>query len=77
MTLGERRVRISFNPGGNELVNTIKRASADLIDLVGQIPKPENDEATTAEIGRLKALAMTHVEDAAMWAVKAATTEPI
>lgn len=73
MTTGEYRVGITFNPGGNEMVNRIKQAAADLIDLVESIPKPENDVATTNEIGRLKSLAMTHIEDAAMWAVKAAT----
>ena len=28
------------------------------------------------EVGRLKALAQTHIEDGAMWAVKAATKKP-
>jgi hypothetical protein len=68
MTKGEYRVGISFNPGGNEMVNRIKRAAADLIDMVlEEIP----DEPT--EVIRLKALAATHIEDAAMWAVKAVT----
>ena len=49
------------------MVNKIKRAAADLIDLV------ETIESRNLEVGRLKALAMTHIEDAAMWAVKAAT----
>jgi hypothetical protein len=71
-TTGEYRVGIDFNPSGNEAVAKIKQAAAELIDMiedleVGDIP----------EIGRLKALAMTHVEDAAMWAVKAATKKPM
>lgn len=66
-TLGEYRVGISFNPGGSEMVNKIKRAAADLIDLIVDI------EGDNSEVARLKALAMTHVEDAAMWGVKAAT----
>jgi hypothetical protein len=65
-SLGEYRVGISFNPSGNAMVEDIKRASADLIDLVETI---EGD----GEVERLKALAMTHIEDGAMWAVKAAT----
>ena len=32
-TLGERRMRIQFNPSGNELVERAKRQAADLIDL--------------------------------------------
>ena len=71
MTTGEYRVGISFNPGGHEMVNKIKRAAADLIDLVESI-----DGAGISEVGRLKALAMTHIEDAAMWGVKAATKPP-
>jgi len=67
MTTGEYRVGISFNPGGNEMVNKIKRAAADLIDLV------ESIESDGGEVKRLKALAMTHIEDGAMWGVKAAT----
>jgi len=70
MTLGEYRVGISFNPGGNEAVNEIKRAAADLIDYINDMPV--NMEAA-GEVARLKALAITHIEDAAMWAVKAAT----
>lgn len=74
MTLGEYRVGISFNPGGDEMVNKIKRAAADLIDLVARIDTGSGvHEDTRNEVTRLKALAMTHIEDAAMWAVKAAT----
>jgi hypothetical protein len=43
-----------------------------LIDLCSNLPKPE-DETKKGEFARLVALAMTHYEDAAMWAVKAAT----
>lgn len=67
MTLGEYRVGIDFNPGKNPEVTAIKRAAANLIDLIDEI------KANDGEVGRLKALALTHVEDAAMWAVKAAT----
>jgi hypothetical protein len=72
VTLGEYRVGITFNPGGNPTVDTIKRMAADFIDFVQSMPKPE-DVKTGAEFGRLCALASTHMEDAAMWAVKAAT----
>jgi hypothetical protein len=67
VTTGEYRVGITFNPGGSDMVNKIKRAAADLIDLVDTI------DGSNAEVARLKALAMTHIEDAAMWGVKAAT----
>jgi hypothetical protein len=68
-TLGEFRVGIDSNPGNNPTVDKLQRAMADFIDMV-------NDMETTGdinEVNRLKALAMTHAEDAAMHAVKAAT----
>jgi hypothetical protein len=64
-TVGEQRVRVSFNPSNNEKVDEIKARTADLIDLC---------EMLKAIDPRLAALAQTHYEDAAMWAVKAATT---
>jgi hypothetical protein len=76
MTKGEYRVGINFNPGGNIMVDNIKTKAAELIDLVDRIialayPETEN------EVARLKALAQTHIEDGAMWAVKAATKQPM
>lgn len=77
MTKGEYRVCISFNPSGNDLVDKIKRQAADLIDLIESIPTQTGDAETCGdhflEVLRLKSLAETHIEDAAMWAVKAAT----
>ena len=66
MSVGEDRVRIKFNPSADTLVDKIKQKTAELIDLC-EIKLKEKD-------GRLAALAQTHYEDAAMWAVKAATT---
>jgi hypothetical protein len=68
MSLGEDRVRVKFNPSDNSLVSQIKQKSAELIDLCEQHKKTANGEAN-----RLWSLAQTHYEDAAMWAVKAAT----
>lgn len=68
-TKGEYRVGIDFNPSGDDLVGQIKRRAADLIDLIDTIA-PMRD---SIEVGRLKALAQTAIEDGAMWAVKAAT----
>ncbi len=74
LTLGEYRVGINFNPGGNQRVNEIKRAAADLIDLVNTIDIRADE--TGGEVARLKALAMTDIETAAMHAVKAVTKPP-
>lgn len=79
MTKGEYRVGIGFNPSGDDMVGRIKRASADLIDLIelvsmpGALPGTEPGLSWPGEVARLKALAQTAVEEAAMWAVKAAT----
>jgi hypothetical protein len=70
MSLGSDRVREGFNPSNDNLVDKIKRYTADLIDLCNA----ENDKHDDPEKGRLLSLAMTHYEDAAMWAVKAVTT---
>ena len=65
MSIGEDRVRIKFNPSTNGTVDIIKQMSAQLIDIC------END--LKSKDPRLAALAQTSFEQAAMWAVKAAT----
>jgi hypothetical protein len=70
-SLGAQRVREDFNPSKNDLVTKIKRYTADLIDICND----ENGKRNNGpEEGRLWSLAMSHYEDAAMWAVKAATS---
>jgi len=73
LSFGQQRVRVSFNPSKDSGVDHLKAATADLIDLcyTGQ------NEAKSQETKRLWSLAMTHYEEAAMWAVKAATTPKI
>jgi hypothetical protein len=66
MSLGANRVRESFNPSGNIMVDKLKRYTADLIDLCEELKIKDP---------RLAALAQTAYEEAAMWAVKAATAE--
>jgi len=63
-TVGEQRVRIAFNPSASSDVDVIKNTSAELIDLC---------EKLKAKDPRLASLAQTAYEEAAMWAVKAAT----
>lgn len=70
-TLGEYRVGISFNPGGNEHVNTIKRVAADFIDYCEELRPTDNVD--NGEVNRLFSLAQTSIEVAAMHAVKAVT----
>ena len=75
MTKGEYRVGINFNPSNDDMVAKIKRAAADLIDLIDDIERHPARlmDMRLDEINRLKALAQTDIESAAMWAVKAAT----
>lgn len=66
-TLGQKRVRASFNPNDNPLVRSIKNQTAGLIDLCEQLK--DQDPRLAAP------LAQTAYEEAAMWAVKAATSK--
>lgn len=77
MTKGEYRVGINFNPSADDNVGQIKRMAADLIDYIdSQVEEhPAQLDIRHSEIRRLKALALTAIEDGAMWAVKA-TTKP-
>jgi hypothetical protein len=70
MTLGEYRVGITFNPSKNSQVDKLKKMAADFIDEIA------NFHTDDPEVSRLKDLAQTHAEDAAMWAVKAVTKTP-
>lgn len=73
-TLGEYKVGIGFNPSGNQEVDAVKKLSAVLIDTINAIAVDgDATDAKVSEVMRLKAIAMTHVETAAMFAVKAAT----
>lgn len=65
-TTGPERVRTDFNPSANPDVTTIKSKTAELIDHCDKFK-------VTGEQARCAALAQTRYEEAAMWAVKAAT----
>lgn len=81
MTKGEYRVGINFNPSADDTVGRIKSMASALIDLIDGVPVPAVDSQESAmhsnEVARLKALAQTEIESAAMWAVKAATKPPM
>lgn len=63
-TLGEARVRTEFNVTNNSTIDLIKQKSAELINICETLKEKD---------GRLASLAQTSFEEAAMWAVKAAT----
>ena len=82
-TLGEKRIRTSFNVSGNDAVAKIKNKTAELIDDLQAIKNDEvsktyelSEEALkdiSGEKLRLIALAQTAYEESCMWAVKALT----
>lgn len=65
---GEYRVGKSFNPSANAMVDIIKAKAAEFIDLLAPIAADRDHPGA-----RCAALAMTEIEIAAMWAVKAVT----
>lgn len=64
-TLGEKIVRVDFNTTGQDDVTDIKAKSAELINIC---------DGLKGKAARLASLAITHLEIACMFAVKAATT---
>lgn len=68
LSFGQKAVGLEFNPSGDEAVGNIKRACAELIDCLdayrGRLG-PEQD--------RMLSLAITDIQTAQMWAVKAVT----
>jgi len=62
-TLGQYYVGTDFNPGHNTAVDEIKHKAADLIDCIQR----------SGVDPRTRALAITNIEQGAMWGVKSAT----
>lgn len=69
MTFGEKAVGLTFNPSGDPTVEAIKRKCADLIDEIHEL----RTNQPNAEIARMASIAITELQTAQMWAVKAAT----
>jgi hypothetical protein len=74
MSLGTDRVRTSFNPSSDDIVDKLKWQTAELIDFCNDARQQVLADSTKGEQARLWALALTAYEEACMWAVKAATT---
>lgn len=72
-TLGESRVRLSFNPSNDSPVEYFKKSTAILIDALDTMRG--EDPVINGEKARLISLAQTSYEEAAMWSVKACTFE--
>lgn len=79
-TTGEYLVGIDFNPSNSGLVARLKTKAAELINEIYAIPLPDGSDPVSTEhrhaIARCRAIAISDLENAAMWAVKAATKQP-
>lgn len=71
LTEGGYRVGVTFNPSNNPQVDEIKAAAANLIDMLNPIASDRTHPGA-----RCASIAMTEIESAAMWAVKAVTKQP-
>ena len=70
LTFGQKACGVSFNPGGREDVDKIKRAFADIVDLLNE-HRSLGDASPEAK--RMLSIAITEAQAAQMWAVKAIT----
>lgn len=69
LTFGEKAVGLTFNPSGNPLVNAIKQQFATAIDEMNSLRL----RTESSEVKRLASIAITELQGAQIWAVKAAT----
>lgn len=66
---GQKAVGLTFNPSNDPQVDSIKRVMADLIDTMDAI----RTAAGGGDKARLCSIAITELQGAQMWAVKAVT----
>ena len=69
MTFGEKACGVSFNPDNQSDVDAMKRNFAELVDLLNE----HRIHATSPEVRRMLSIAITEVQTAQMWGVKAIT----
>jgi hypothetical protein len=72
-TFGEKAVGLTFNPSAMPEVDRIKRLCAEMIDMFHTARENLKGHADGAEQARLYSIAITEMQGAQMWGVKAAT----
>jgi len=72
LSFGQKAVGLSFNPSGNSEVNNIKTSIAETIDYVNNLRNTAKSENNSEKI-RMYSIAITELQSAQMWAVKAST----
>jgi len=71
-TYGEKLVDLSFNPSGSPEVQMIKRPLADLATLLNDMRSASSNN----DANRLFSIAISKIEEASMFGVKAVTRKP-
>ncbi|MDB9567837.1 MULTISPECIES: Acb2/Tad1 domain-containing protein [Providencia] len=69
LTFGQKAVGLSFNPSNDSLVDHFKVKLADLIDEANAVRETSDDP----EVKRMASIAITELQTAQMWIVKAVT----
>lgn len=69
LTFGQQAVGVNFNPAEHPQVKLIKDKAAELIDILNDQRK--GPEMLSADAARALSIAITDIEQASMWAVKA------
>jgi hypothetical protein len=69
LTFGEKAVGLTFNPSADPRVQAVKAAYATLIDQLNDA----RSVATSPDVARMYSVAITDLQSAQMWAVKAIT----
>ena len=68
-TFGQKAVGLSFNPSGDDAVSECKQRFADAIDQMNDL----RSTTPSPEVARMASVAITKMQTAQMWAVKALT----
>ena len=68
-TFGQKAVGLSFNPSGDDAVSDCKQCFATTIDQMHDL----RTSSSSPEVKRMASVAITEMQTAQMWAVKALT----
>ena len=68
-TFGQKAVGLSFNPSGDDAVSECKQRFATAIDQMNDL----RTSSSSPEVKRMASVAITEMQTAQMWAVKALT----
>lgn len=69
LTFGQKACGVTFNPGGHEHVARLKADFAKLVDGLHNT----RESSSNPEVKRMLSVAITELQTAQMWAVKAVT----